>query len=628
MPPAARTDNPATPDVPPAPRRRIRLGPPPRPVRRAVAAAVIVLLAAAVWVGVRGLVARSHLTRARAALAAASADLGRGDAAAAAGDVARAQRETRAAHALTSDPIWHLAAHLPFIGSSLHTTGGLSAVADDVSRHALPPLVGVATDVANGRLRTADGTIDLGQVDRAHAALAEVAPMLRQAAAVVAGLPAKPFLSVVGSARTQLADEIAKLDAQVTNAELVTRIAPPMLGADGLRRYIVILQNPAEARGTGGLPGTYAVLTADHGKLHLEGVGSDDDIADASARPVTGLPTDFLDRWGAFSAASFWLNANLTPHFPYAAQVWEGLWDNKHPGQPVDGVIATDPVEAGAILGATGPVTLPDGTVLRGGPDGGDVPAYVESTLYQRYGTPALQPQRKAQLEALVRAAYGRITQSNVDARKVLEALGVGATQGRVLVASTHAEENDIAPTVVSGVLPDVPGPFAYLSLDNAGGNKMDYYLDRSLSYSASGCGPSTRSSTITASLTNTAPATGLPVYVAGRDGVFAPGIAPGMDRVYLTIYAAVGATLQRATIDGTSVALTMGTERGHLALSTYLDIPPGASHQLQVTLVEPTDGPVQVPPPQPLPRPERVLVSVQRCLAEPFLAPSSAPGP
>ncbi|HVU74327.1 MAG TPA: DUF4012 domain-containing protein, partial [Mycobacteriales bacterium] len=547
---------------------------------------------------------------------------------AAARDTARAQHETRAAHDLTSDAVWHLAAHLPVIGSSLHTTGGLAAVADDVTHAALPPLVGVASDVAHGHLRDARGTIDLARVEQAHTALTIAGPHLRAAAAVVAGLPAKPFLSVVGSARTELRREILTLDAQVVNAELVTRVAPAMLGAGGLRRYLVVLQNPAEARGTGGLAGTYAVLTADHGHLHLESVGSDDDIVSHPDTPVPGLPADFTDRWGAFSAGGYWTSANLTPHFPYAAQVWEGLWDEQHPGRPVDGIIATDPVEAGAILGATGPVTLPDGTVLHGGPDGGDVPAYVESALYARYGTPEQQPERKAQLEALVKAAYGRITDASVDARAVLEALGVGATQGRVLVASTHAEEQDLAPTVVGGELPDARGPFAYLSVSNAGGNKMDYYLDRSLSYTADGCGGATRSSTISVTLHNSADADGLSVYVAGRNDAFVDGVAPGMDRVYLTIYAAVGATLQSATLDGRPAGITQGTERGHLALSAYLDIPPGADHTLTVSLVEPTDGTFVLLPPQPLPRPERVETQVQRCLAEPFLRPSGSPVP
>jgi len=48
------------------------------------------------------------------------------------------------------------------------------------------------------------------------------------------------------------------------------------------------------------------------------------------------------------------------------------------------------------------------------------------------------------------------------------------------------------------------------LSIVNDGGNKLDYYLERSLTWTRTGCGP-TRATTVTVTLTNNAPATGLP---------------------------------------------------------------------------------------------------------------------
>ena len=40
----------------------------------------------------------------------------------------------------------------------------------------------------------------------------------------------------------------------VENAATGARLLPAMLGENGPRRYFMVFQNPAEARGTGGMP--------------------------------------------------------------------------------------------------------------------------------------------------------------------------------------------------------------------------------------------------------------------------------------------------------------------------------------------------------------------------------------
>ncbi len=45
------------------------------------------------------------------------------------------------------------------------------------------------------------------------------------------------------------------------------RLLPPMLGADGPRDYLVVFQNLAEPRATGGMFGSFAVVHTDQGKV-------------------------------------------------------------------------------------------------------------------------------------------------------------------------------------------------------------------------------------------------------------------------------------------------------------------------------------------------------------------------
>ena len=50
-----------------------------------------------------------------------------------------------------------------------------------------------------------------------------------------------------------------------------TRILPSVLGADGPRRYLVLVQNNSEPRSLGGLAGSVIELRANRGRIELVG---------------------------------------------------------------------------------------------------------------------------------------------------------------------------------------------------------------------------------------------------------------------------------------------------------------------------------------------------------------------
>ena len=52
-----------------------------------------------------------------------------------------------------------------------------------------------------------------------------------------------------------------------------------MLGSDGPRHYLLVVQNNAEIRSTGGLPGSFMILNAEDGKLSLGTQRAVDDFA-------------------------------------------------------------------------------------------------------------------------------------------------------------------------------------------------------------------------------------------------------------------------------------------------------------------------------------------------------------
>lgn len=69
-----------------------------------------------------------------------------------------------------------------------------------------------------------------------------------------------------------------------------------MLGADGERSYLLLIQDNAEIRATGGIPGAFAELRTDGGRLELglrarAGREHDADVEGAHRpRPAVGRP--------------------------------------------------------------------------------------------------------------------------------------------------------------------------------------------------------------------------------------------------------------------------------------------------------------------------------------------------
>ena len=137
---------------------------------------------------------------------------------------------------------------------------------------------------------------------------------------------------------------------------------PILAGADKPRRFLISFQNSAEARGTGGILGAFALIELDKGNLKILQTGSNASLAGMSSREIpVVMPAEFLKLYGKNPAIL--QNSNLSPHFPYGAQVWLGLWKARY-GQQLDGVIAVDPTALSYVLRATGEITLKSGVKI------------------------------------------------------------------------------------------------------------------------------------------------------------------------------------------------------------------------------------------------------------------------
>ncbi len=247
-------------------------------------------------------------------------------------------------------------------------------------------------------------------------------------------------------------------------------------------------------------------------------------------------------------------------HFPYAAQIWRSLWAQES-GTQVDGVIATDPVALSYVLKVVGPVVMPDGEKVTAD----NVVELTESTAYTRFGTD--NNARKQYLQNIAGKVVERMTGKISQPQALLEALGRAASEGRLAVWSSHPDEQDVlADTPLGHIVPDDDAPYAGVVVNNLGGNKLDYYLQREIDYTADSCSGDTRATTVKVRLTNTLPPGDYTKYVAGMfDNPM--GAPAGTNLTNLSLVATQGAKLGKVTVDGKPAFAFTGAERGHPSL-------------------------------------------------------------
>jgi hypothetical protein len=575
----------------------------------AMIAAGGVLLLAGLWLAVTAVMARSQLNQARAEIHTLGAQLSASQWPAARVTAADLATHAHRANQLTSGPVWALAAALPSGGEPLKTIRGITAGVDSLGHNVLPQLVNAGQRLDPRTLRRPDGSIDLARIAAFGPAISSAAASIDATTKTISALPRHTWLSSIDASYADALRQVTGLDSTVKSADLAVRILPTMLGAGGPKQYFLAFQNEAEARGTGGMPGAFAIVAANHGKLAFTRMESDNTLSGVAASVDFGPDYDHL--YSGMGATTLYSNGNLSPHFPYAAQVWASMW-KKHSGQNVDGVIAVDPTALGYLLAVTGPATLPDNTQI----SGANAVALTQATSYAMFpGTSqAAEAQRKAYLLDVASAAVKKIMGARSNPTALLQAAGKAAGERRLLVWSADpAVQADLALTSVAGIIPTTTAPYVGLSIVNGGGNKLDYYLDRSLTWQRSGCGP-TRRTAVTITLTNNAPASGLAPDVTNRSDTHSYPVQPGDNRLVVSYFATQGALLNDITVAGRPGTGRMGSQLGHPVYTVAVELPSGTSRTIVIHLREPAGAGPPIVLRQPLVRPLHVTLDDAVC--------------
>ncbi|MBC7631298.1 DUF4012 domain-containing protein, partial [Aeromicrobium sp.] len=468
---------------------------------------------------------------------------------------------------------------VPYFGRNVGAVQTVSSVMDDVATKALPPIVNVSGKVNVNAFSPRDGKIDLSTIN-------EIAPSLNAASRALTSAQKQLRHIDAGSLLLPLRGPVSTIQYKIESArsaasagDLAARLMPTMLGQNETRRYLLLIQNNAETRATGGISGSFALITAKRGKLTMGRQGSNLDLK-PFAKPVVQMTNDeksvFTDQ-----LVRDLRDSNVTPHFPRTGEITAAM-ARKSLGVTVDGVISVDPIALSQILGGTGPVTLADKTVL----DQTNAVEMLLNTVYLRYQD---NEKQDAVLESAARSIFDVIKAGTGQSRTIISGMVLAANENRLMLWSSHPDEQrEIAPTGLSGVFSEDGGakPHVGVYFGDGSSTKMEYYLDYSTLARSTRClvGGAQAISTNTQLVSN-AP-TGLPLSVTG-DGSFWPR---GEMRIYAWLYAPHGGRFLSVRVDGVPQVITSARLRGRAETTVVLTIKPGEAHSITTTMISGRD--------------------------------------
>jgi Protein of unknown function (DUF4012) len=358
------------------------------------------------------------------------------------------------------------------------------------------------------------------------------------------------------------------------------KLAATLYGPSGSARWFLAFQNPAELRGTGGLIGQYGILESSPSGPKLTTVAHYQEL-DLRTREGVELPRQVASRYGRFAIDRAWSAVNIPPDMPTVGRIVTRLYQ-RTTGDRIDGVIAADPLAVAQVLRASGPIQA-GGVRLT-------ADNVAEETLVQAYVRYAEDnPARRRFLEQVARATFEAFRRAL--ARHPVELIRglADAARGRhVQVYSRDPASQKALMGLGVGGSATAPAGADYLMAVgvNAGGNKLDAYLHRTLDWRVRLAADGSAAATASLTLRNNVAVGGLPRNVVGP---YDKRFRKGVNQQIQTLYVAGGYGFTKASLDGRQVGAEAQQDLGGLALTQSVGVPAGESATLAYRLTRPT---------------------------------------
>ena len=548
-----------------------------------VGAILIANLALRAWVGY------THMVRAQMSLAAVQTRFGNQAPPLVATELAAARRDVRIAkRAIADDPAWWLISKLPVAGATP------SAIR--VSIAALDEVLGSTTRMDAGLRNLRGDTIaNLSEdfLSLADKTVADVAPAVIKADDALQALNLRFVPRVVAEPVAQMRDQLHGIAANIADYGSLIRLAPTLLGIDKPRTWLLLMQNGAEARSTGGLVGAVGLLTSDDGKLRLRQVESNDRLAEISIKGWQSIVGDDGAVEVYSEQLSSLLGLNVTGDFPTVGRLTAAL-KLQADSVKVDGVLAMDEHTLAHLMRVTGPINV-DGNQI----SADTVVDFVTKDVYARYmsqTTPTTVRKKDAVLRLLIAQVFGRLEERIANPFVAMKSIGSAVIDGRVaLWLSNPTEQREVLKSPLSHALSGPRRPTVAVHVNNGGGNKLEAYISVAADYRRGTCLPGigARKASMTVAIRNTAPRAGLVPYVSGRvDLGIAKPRPQGTNREVVFLHLPAGTEFESADLGGKAQLPTgFGREGDYRLMRFDLESVAGTTQVLNVSFLEPIEA-------------------------------------
>lgn len=488
----------------------------------------------------------------------------------------RAHEAAFAAHRKTSGPVWWLGSKVPYVGDDVTAVREVAAVASDLTGAALDGVVDAALSLTPEELGLTDGKVRLDPIRRAAPALGRAADGAGLAADRIEAVKRGGLLRPTSQLIDDVTTKVDRARDLTRRAAVAADLAPEMFGGEGKRTYLAVFQNNSEIRATGGIPGSYAIITARDGKLTMGRQGSQTDFGfyDKPVVPVTGPERAIFSE----RIAEFPQSTNLTPQFPRSAQFLHRMWQLAQ-DQDVDGIISVDPVAMGYVLRGTGPVTVPgrfDGRPLTTL----DAASVLLRDLYLTVRDTDLQDDI---FNDSARAIFDAATSGKVDPAALLDAIVQSASERRMLLWSADkAEQKAIDGLTVSGDLAATPTrhPEVGVYVNDSLSDKLSYYLDYHADVTPVSCG-SEGNQVLDVKVTLTSRVKRGVTYPDSVVGFVPTGVPNGTMRDTVHVYSPVQGRLESVLDGAQKVPVDVKPHLGREVGSLTVTLAPGETRTL-----------------------------------------------
>lgn len=370
-------------------------------------------------------------------------------------------------------------------------------------------------------------------------------------------------------------EKISEIKRAIVQAKIFLDVFPSIVGENEKKTYLVLFQNSAELRPTGGFIGSFALLSFNKGKL-IDFEVQDVYWADGQLKGHVEPPEEIKKYLGE---ANWYLrDVNWDPDFPATAQKAEWFLE-KETGRTVDGVVGINLYFAQRLIRAIGEIEVPDFKEKITADNFFERAQYYAETNFFPGST-----QKQDFLGKVARVLFQEIKEAEGEKRiKIAESIYLSLTNKDVLIYLNDSRAMKIiAELNWDGAIREVSDSFCrdknclkdYLMIveANLGVNKANYFVERKVKSVGEIDEEGKIKKTVLISYQNKSPSERFP---------------GGRYKNYLRILTPLGSTLDKVFWGGREIKkedIKEGQEKKKTVFGFLIEVLPGETKELEVS--------------------------------------------